>query len=94
MNGITQSDHSQNLWRTPKGDKQLGKSGITLNMLIKKFDLKLDPCASGPEDSMCKRFYTKEQNGLKLEWNENSIYNPPFAIQVLDKKGKPKFTID
>lgn len=94
MNGITQSDPSQNLWRTPKGDKELGKSGITLNILIKKFDLKLDPCASGPQDAMCKRFYTKKDNGLKQQWNENTIYNPPFSEQVVDAKGKPKFTID
>jgi len=90
----TQSDPRQNLWRTPKGNKELGKSGITLNMLIEKFELKLDPAASGIQDAMTPRYFTKKDDGLKQEWTENTIYNPPFSIQSLDKNGKPKFSIN
>ena len=39
MNGTVQSDPSQNLWRTPKGDRLLGRGPFTVNKLIKQFDL-------------------------------------------------------
>jgi len=84
MNGTTQSDHSQNLWRTPKGDSPLGRSNITVNKLIKQYNLKLDPAASGPEDAMTEHYYTIKEDGLKQEWTENSIFNPPFSKMVID----------
>ena len=79
MNGTTQSNQAANLWRTPKGDNQLGKSGISLNFLIKEFNLKLDPCATGPEDAMCENYYTEKEDGLTKEWSVPSIFNPPFS---------------
>lgn len=84
MHGTTQSDPSQNKWKTPKGDNQLGKSGITLNMLIKEFDLKLDPAAD-KDNTMCKEFFTIKDNGLTKEWTKNTIYNPPYSEEILDE---------
>lgn len=78
MYGTTQSDPSQNLWETPKGDIKFGKSEITLNFLIKKFELKLDPAAS-EKNAMCKKFYTIADDGLSKEWKQNAIFNPPFS---------------
>jgi len=93
MNGTVQSDQSQNLWQTPKRDKPFGTSNITLNILIKEFDLQLDPCATNKTDSMCKKHFTKNTDGLSKEWLENTIFNPPFSIPVIEN-GKHKTTID
>lgn len=94
MMGITPSDSSNIFWKTPKGDSPFGRSGITLNKLKKAYDLKLDPCCMGPEDAMCERFYTPKEDGLKQKWDENFIYNPPFAEPVLDENGIQKTRVD
>lgn len=91
MHGTVQSDLSQNLWATPKGDSLLGRGPHTLNKLIKQFDLILDPCCSGPADCLIPvnqggKFYTKEDDGLKQEWKHNSIFNCPFSQGLFDTK--------
>lgn len=35
--------------------------------LNKEFKFNLDPCAT-KENAKCKKFFTKEQNGLKRSW--------------------------
>ena len=92
--GITPSDSSNIFWKTPKGDLPFGRSKITLNKLKKAYDLKLDPCCMGKDDAMCEKFYTPEQDGLKMPWNENFIFNPPFAEPVLDEDGQQKTNVD
>lgn len=89
MNGTVQSDPSQNLWQTPKGDKLLGRGPHTINKLIKAFDLILDPCCSGPDDCLIPeklggKFFTKKENGLTQDWKYNTIFNPPFSKTVID----------
>jgi len=89
MHGTTQSNPSQNLWRTPRGDKLLGKGPHTINNLIKEFNLILDPCCSGIDDCLIPikqggKFFTKEDDGLKQDWKYNSIFNPPFSKTVID----------
>lgn len=94
MHGTIPSDSSQIEWTTPKGDKKFGRTNLTLNKLIKEFDLKLDPCATAL-NTMCKYYYTKQQDGLKQIWNKNFIFNPPFAEPKLDSKThKPIFRYD
>lgn len=95
MHGTTQSDPSQNLWRTPKGDNLLGRGPHTINNLIKTFDLILDPCCSGTDDCLIPpkqggKFFTKKENGLTKNWKHNTIFNPPFSKMSLDENNKPK----
>lgn len=99
MNGTVQSDPSQNLWRTPKGDKLLGRGPYTVNKLIKEFDLRLDPCCSGLIDCLVPpeqdgQFYTKEDDGLKQPWLYNTIFNPPFAKLVYNTNDTVKMKLD
>ena len=91
---VAQVTKENNLWRTPKGDEPLD-SKITLNKLITKFSLKLDPCCSGPIDCLIPPkkggiFFTPKEDGLKQQWKHNAIFNPPFSRMVLDEKQKPK----
>lgn len=46
--------------------------------LQEEFDLKLDVCAT-KENTKCKLFFTKEENALNYEWNQNFWMNPPFG---------------
>jgi len=100
MHGITQSNPSQNWWRTPKGDNLLGRGPHTLNNLIDTFDLVLDPCCSGINDCLIPikkggKFFTKEDDGLNQDWKYNTIFNPPFSKTVIDPKtDKPKTRIN
>jgi len=99
MNGTVKSDSSQNLWRTPKGDKLLGRGPYTINKLIKEFNLILDPCCSGPIDSLIHiedggKFFTKEDDGLAQEWKYNSIFNPPFAKLTYNDDGTVRTKYD
>jgi len=99
MNGTVQSDPSQNLWRTPKGDKLFGRGPYTVNKLIKEFALRLDPCCSGEIDCLVPidqggQFYTKKDDGLKQPWLYNTIFNPPFAKLVYNQDGTLKMKFD
>lgn len=49
--------------------------------LQKEFDLQLDVCATH-ENHKCKKFMTKEIDGLKQAWNENFWMNPPFGREI------------
>ena len=91
-------DRSHNLLRTPKGDSPLD-SYWTVNKLIKEFDLKLDPCCTGPDDCLVPTeqggiFFTPKDDGLKQEWKYNSIFNPPFSKISLDKNDEPRYNGD
>ena len=92
MHGTIQSDSSQNEWETPKGNTPLARSDITLNMLKKTYSLQLDPAAS-KKNTMCDKYFTKEQDGLSKEWKVNTIFNPPFAESVLNDDGTQKMRI-
>ena len=39
----------------------------------------LDPCAT-PENAKCRRYFTKEQDGLAQDWGANRVFmNPPYG---------------
>ena len=44
----------------------------------------LDVCAS-PENALCSRYFTKEQDGLAREWDGVWWMNPPFGRTVLPR---------
>ena len=43
------------------------------------FDFKLDPATTMSNPLRTEYFYTKEIDGLKQEWNDNTYINPPFG---------------
>jgi phage N-6-adenine-methyltransferase len=50
--------------------------------LNKEFNFNLDPCAT-TENAKCKRYYTKEHDGLKMSWGGYSVYmNPPYGREI------------
>ena len=49
-----------------------------------EFNFTLDPCAT-KENAKCKKFYTKEDNGLVQSWdNENVFCNLPYGRVLKD----------
>ena len=47
-----------------------------------EFSFTLDPCAT-PENAKCKKFYTKEDDGLTKRWaGERVFMNPPYGREV------------
>ncbi|MDP3986992.1 MAG: DNA N-6-adenine-methyltransferase [Nanoarchaeota archaeon] len=57
-------------WETPKD---------FFTMLNDKYEFTLDPCAT-KENAKCKKFYTKEDDGLSKSWREETVFvNPPYS---------------
>ena len=52
--------------------------------LNKEFNFTLDPCAT-PETAKCKKYYTKEDNGLTKDWGGCCVFcNPPYGKEIKD----------
>lgn len=50
--------------------------------LNKEFNFTLDPCAT-PETAKCKKFYTKEDDGLSKDWDKEIVFcNPPYGTEI------------
>ena len=49
------------------------------NKLKIKFDL--DPCAT-KKNAKCKKFFTKEMDGLTKKWTGNVFMNPPYGKEI------------
>lgn len=50
--------------------------------LNREFNFTLDPCAT-KENAKCKKFFTKEQDGLLQNWdNERVFMNPPYGREI------------
>lgn len=78
MNKILFSSNSEE-WGTPQA---------LFDELNQKYKFTLDPCATS-ENAKCKKFFTKENDGLKQSWkNERVFCNPPYgkAIKFWIKK--------
>jgi len=57
-------------WETPQD---------LFDELNKEFMFTLDPCAT-KENTKCKKFYTKEQDGLTKDWSNEIVFcNPPYG---------------
>ena len=59
-------------WETPQD---------LFNNLDKRFHFDLDVCAN-QKNHKCKKYYTKEQDGLKQEWNGFIWCNPPYGKEI------------
>ncbi len=50
--------------------------------LDEEFHFTLDPCAT-PETAKCKKFYTKEDDGLSKDWTGEIVFcNPPYGREI------------
>ena len=44
-----------------------------------EFHFTLDPCAT-PQNAKCRRFFTRNEDGLRQDWGHESVFmNPPFG---------------
>lgn len=71
-------------WGTPQG---------LFDRLNKEFNFTLDICAS-KENAKCPKYYTKEEDALKQEWEGVIWMNPPYGrkIGIWVKKAKEAAT--
>lgn len=52
------------------------------DMLDSIFHFTLDPCATA-ENSKCKKYFTKDDDGLKKSWEGHTVFmNPPYGREV------------
>lgn len=50
--------------------------------LDKEFHFTLDPCATS-KTAKCKKFYTKEDEGLTKDWHGETVFcNPPYGSEI------------
>jgi len=64
---------NSNEWSTPQD---------LFDSLNKEFGFTLDPCAT-PENAKCKKFYTKEDDGLSKSWAGEVVFcNPPYGREI------------
>jgi site-specific DNA-methyltransferase (adenine-specific) len=62
-------------WETPQD---------FFNELNKTYNFTLDPCAT-PETAKCKKYFTKEDDGLKQDWGGHTVFcNPPYGRAIKD----------
>ncbi len=60
-------------WETPQN---------LFDELNEKYYFTLDPCAT-KRNAKCKKFYTKEDDGLSKDWNGEVIFmNPPYGREI------------
>ena len=60
-------------WETPKD---------LFRKLDEEFHFTLDPCAT-PQTAKCKKFYTKNNDGLRQSWAGEVVFmNPPYGRQI------------
>lgn len=50
--------------------------------LDKEFNFTLDPCSTHVNHK-CKKYYTKEDDGLNQDWSEEIVFcNPPYGKEI------------
>ena len=61
------------LWSTPQE---------FYDKLNKEFHFTLDPCAT-KENHKCDKYYTKEEDGLLQDWDNETVFcNPPYGREI------------
>ena len=49
-----------------------------------EYHFTLDVCATA-DNAKCSKFYTKEQDGLKQDWQQETVWcNPPYGRHIAD----------
>ncbi len=60
-------------WATPQS---------LFDELDAEFNFTVDPCAT-KENAKCRKFYTKEDDGLSLSWDYERVFmNPPYGREI------------
>lgn len=63
------------MWATPQD---------LFDELNAEFHFTLDPCATA-ENAKCKKFYTRAEDGLKQDWEGETVFcNPPYGRAIYD----------
>lgn len=71
-------------WETPQN---------LFDALNKEFNFTLDPCCT-KETAKCKRYYTKEDDGLSQDWIGTVFMNPPYGREISEWMKKAKMESD
>lgn len=61
-------------WNTPQW---------LFNALNKEFGFQLDVCAD-PDNALCEKFYTADDDGLLMPWSAVNWCNPPYGNRIHD----------
>ena len=70
MNTDVMFSSKTDLWSTPQD---------FFDNLNEEFNFTLDPCAT-PDNAKCKKYFTKETDGLKQNWQGETVFcNPPYG---------------
>jgi phage N-6-adenine-methyltransferase len=73
MNTALMFSSETDLWATPQN---------FFDELDKEFHFTLDPCAT-PENAKCKKYYTVKEDGLKQDWQGETVFcNPPYGKAI------------
>lgn len=73
MNMEVHHSSKTNEWATPED---------FFDKLNKKYHFTLDPCAT-KENAKCKKYYTKEDDGLAQSWESEVVFmNPPYGREI------------
>ena len=68
------------MWSSKSGEWETPQA--LFDELDKQFHFTLDVCAT-PKNAKCKKFFTKQQDALKQDWNGNVCWmNPPYGRQI------------
>lgn len=75
MNIDVMFSSATDLWATPQD---------FFDKLNAEFHFTLDPCATA-ENAKCKKFYTMAEDGLKQDWEGETVFcNPPYGRAICD----------
>ena len=75
MNTAVMFSSTTNEWETPQE---------FFDKLNEEFNFTLDPCAT-PQNAKCKKFYTIKEDGLKQNWQGETVFcNPPYGRAIKD----------
>ena len=75
MNTAVMFSSTTNEWATPQE---------FFDKLNEEFNFTLDPCAT-PQNAKCKKFYTIKEDGLKQNWQGETVFcNPPYGRAIKD----------
>lgn len=73
MNTDVMFSSKTDLWSTPQD---------FFDKLNDEFNFTLDPCAT-PDNAKCKKYFTKETDGLKQNWQGETVFcNPPYGKAI------------
>lgn len=78
--GFQSSNHPQQTAKRGAVDEvdDRGTRPETFDPLYERFRFTLD-VAAAPHNAKCKRYYTREQNGLERPWSGSVWCNPPYS---------------